>query len=314
MAVHRRSRALPNIALLLLSLLWAAGVLQADLLPDLIPNPLMPLLRQALSLGLLAIVACALAIAHGDQWPRGRMLWSCITVGVGLFVAPAMLVSWANPWVPGLTQAALFTLTPIFTLVFEPYIGGENAPQEPSQSRMGLLAALAAFGGALCAFHVNVPTSIQEAGGLFTVIAATACLAAANCKAVAVAHELDKGSIRPLAAIAAATAAILLGTASAVGNQAIWEWAAVEPALLWAVGVEVPGLLLLFWLTRQMSATRMATRYIWAPLIAVFVGAALMQAHFMPRTWIGLLLMALGAAYLLLSPASAQEQDMLSLR
>ena len=281
------------------------------MLPGLIPNPLPHLQRQAVPFALLTLVASSVAAVRREQWPRGRQLRNAIVIGLGLFVAPVALVSLAEGWVPSLARAALFTLTPVFALVFEPYIGSGRV----SQSRMGLMAALGSVAGALFIFPVDIPVSIEASGGLCAVILATACVAGANCKAVAVSQESSGHSVATQAAIAAATAAITLAAMSIVMElmeRPVWKWDMLGPELLWSMAIEVPALFLLFWLMPRMSAPRMATRYVIAPLLAILVGAGLMRAALVPRTWLGLLLMAAGAVYLLFAPDAKQEE--LSLR
>jgi hypothetical protein len=108
---NSRPQATPVTALLLLSLLWACGVLRADLLPGLIPDLLPRMERQAVPFALLAVVAGLIAMAQSAQLPRGLpFLRNSILIGLGLFVAPAGLVSLADGWVPGMARAALFTL------------------------------------------------------------------------------------------------------------------------------------------------------------------------------------------------------------
>ena len=297
--------------LLLLSLLWAFGMLRSDLLPGLIVSPLPYLQKQALSFALLTILTSLASALRREGWPCRRLLWDSVLVGLGLFVIPLALTTLAADLVPGLAQAAtLFTLTPVFALVFEPYM----SPGTATQSRGGLIAALASIVGALYVFPVGIPTSLQAAGGLCAMILATACVAAANCKAVATAKEFSEGSTAMPAAIAGATAAILLTAASAVTERPLWKWDALGPELLWSATVELPGLLLLFWLLRRMSATRMTTRYVFAPLLAILAGVGLMRIPLAPRTWLGLLLMAAGAAYLLLAPEGESKLEGLSLR
>ena len=285
-------------------------MLRADLLPGLIANPLPYLQKQAISFSLLAILAGLTVALRRERWSSRRMLLDSVFVGLGLFVAPLALITLANGWVPGLAQAALFTLTPVFALVFEPYISTRTA----TQSRGGLIAALASVAGALCVFPVSIPTSIEAAGGLCAVILATVCVAAANCKAAAMAKDLPGYSTAAHAAIASATAAIALAAASAAMEKPVWKWDALEPELLWSTLIEVPGLFLLFWLLRRVSAARMTTRYVLAPLLAILAGAGLMRAALAPRTWLGLLLMAAGAAYLLIAPETESKFEGLSLR
>jgi len=68
---------------------------------------------------------------------------------------------------------------------------------------------------------------------------------------------------------AAASASVGLLAASAIVEHQ--QWQSIRPDLLsaaWLAAVEVPALWLLFWLMRHMSATRMTTRFLLAPLIA----------------------------------------------
>ena len=310
MAKNLSPRAASIVGLLSLSLLWAVGMLRADLLPGLIANPLPYLQKQAISFALLTILAGLAAALHRKRWLSGRLLWDSVVVGLGLFAVPLALITLANGWVPGLAQAALFTLTPVFALVFEPYISTRTT----TQSRGGLIAALVSIAGALCVFPVSIPASIEAAGGLCAVILATVCVAAANCKAAAMAKEPSGYSTTTHAAIAGATATIALAAASAAMERPVWKWDALGSELLWSTLIEVPGLFLLFWLLRRLSAARMTTRYVLAPLLAILTGAGLMQAALVPRTWLGLLLMAAGAAYLLITPEAESKFEGLSLR
>lgn len=145
-------------------------------------------------------------------------------------------------------------------------------------------------------------------------ILATACVAAANCKAVAAAKEFSGYSTTIHAAIVGATATIALAAASATMERQVWKWDALGPELRWSTLIEVPGLFLLFWLMRRISAARMTTRYVLAPLFAILAGAGLMRADLVPRTWLGLLLMVGGAVYLLVAPEAEAKLEGLSLR
>ena len=66
--------------------------------------------------------------------------------------------------------------------------------------------------------------------------------------------------------------------------------------------VTLPGLLLLFWLMPRITAVRMTTRFVLAPLFAILIGMAIDRPAVGPRIWLGLLLVAAGAASLLFAP------------
>ena len=139
-------------------------------------------------------------------------------------------------------------------------------------------------------------------------------IAATNCIAVSAAYRSYHKSITLLAAISGLTAALGYAVASIFTEPSIWQWSLWAPELLWSTVVELPALLLLFWLMGHMSAVRMATRYGVAPLITILLGALLTQSSLTWRTSLGLLLMALGAGYLLFAPESELEPASLSLR
>ena len=292
-------------ALLLLSLLWAGAALRVDLLPELFSGLLPHLERQTIPLALLAIAAGLLAFLRGDKWPSGRRLGCAALIGLGLFAAPAGLVSLSDGWVPGLARTALFTLTPVFAVVFEPYVGeGLKRPV-----RGGLSASLTALAGALLVFPVAIPSSIAAGIALLSVILAAACVAAANCLGVAESERLTGCSAAgwaAMASVAGASAAIALAAASMFVERAVWRWPRLAPELLWSAAVELPGLLLLFWLMPRMSAPRMATRYLLAPVLVILIGVMLLRSggEVRGQTWLGLILMAVGMGWLNFAPRS----------
>jgi drug/metabolite transporter (DMT)-like permease len=291
--------------LLLLALLWSLSSLRADLFPNLTENLLPYMEKQVASFVLLTALAGLIAFVRRAEWPRGREVWDWVAVGFGLFVVPAGLVYLSNESISGQTRVALFSLAPVFAVVFEPYLGSSAG----KESRNGLAAALVAVIGTLYVFPVALPGSLESGIAFFGVILAAGCVAAANCRAVKLADELAGRSVFPVAAIAGATAAVGLAALSAITEKAVWNWDALGPELAWSAGVELPGLLLLFWLMRRMSAARMTTRYVLAPWIAILVGLVFMHPAVGVRIWLGLALVAGGAEWLLFSADDGAAGD-----
>jgi len=295
---------------MLLSLLWACNVLRRDLLPGLVPDRLPPLERQALPFLLTAFLVSLVAVRR-KRIPDLQLLFGSIVVGLGLFVLPAWLLSCARNWVPPLTRAALLTLVPVFALVFEPYIGRNDTR---SQNHSGIFAALAAVTGTFLVLPVMLPQSTQAGAAFCAVVLAAASIAAANCKAVSLVQETSATSTTIMAACATTVAALAFTSASLIHEYKIWRWDTLAPELSWSVVIEVPALLLLFWLMHRMSASQMATRYIWALLFPVLIGNALLRGKLSWTVWLGLLLMAAGAAYLLRAHKREPESVDLFLR
>lgn len=306
-----RSRAAAIAALLALSLLWACAALRVDMLPNL-AETLPYLERQVLPLGLLSITAAAIALTRDAQWQPAMLpgIW----IGLGLFTLPAVLVYLADPWIPGLTRTALFTLVPVFAVVFEPYLGLAST----RRLRGELLAGLVAVGGSLLVFPVATPNSLPGAGALIAVIVAAASVAAANCHGAAKASLRGRdaaGQLAAMASMAGASGALTFAAASAVLEHPVWRWSALAPELLWSAAIELPALLLLFWLMPRISAPRMTTRYVWGPLLALLVGVVVEHAGraVQPRTWLGLALMAAGAGWMLFAPREESRLSILPL-
>jgi drug/metabolite transporter (DMT)-like permease len=235
-----------------------------------------------------------------------RLVRESLLVGLGLFAIPAILIDLAALRTYPPTRAVLLTLVPLFAAVFEPYIVLSVDGKDSRQSRFALLAALVGVAGAICIFSVELPVSIQAFAAFCAVILAAASIAVSGCKAVAVTQE-NPASLTTMATIASGVAALFNAGASAVLEQPTLAWSALWPELLWSAAVELPALTLLFWLMRHLTATRMATRYLLAPMIAIAAGAVLVQAPLNSRICLGLALMAASAAWLLFAPEARLE-------
>lgn len=295
-AQKRDTRAIA--ALLALSFLWSLGSLRADLLPyNWQGQSASTLIGQALRLAVLAIEAALLARIMRSRRVRRSATFSAAFVGLGLFALPALALHFAAPFVSDLTRTALFSLALIFAVLFEPYLGRARA----TQSRTALLAALVAVSGTLCLFSIDMPGSQQAVVAFIAVVLLAAAVAAVNCYAVRLATAEDAPSPAATAAVATAAAALVLGVASAATQSAVLSSASLIPDLLWTTLIDLPALLLLFWLMRRITAARMTLRFILAPLLAGIIGLALYRPPVSLGSFTGLALMAIGAAWMLLA-------------
>jgi drug/metabolite transporter (DMT)-like permease len=305
----RWAKVAPSAGLLFLCFLWSLGSLRIDLLPAHAFVSLPPLEKQSLPFAWLAFTASLSAITKETRWPQGRQIRAAILIGLGLFVAPALLVFLSNQWISELTRVALFSLVPVFTVVLEPHISGVTGQQR----RVALIAALLAVGGTFCIFPAQVPNSLPSASAFCAVVLAAACSGAANCFAVKAVSQFNEAPIAVMAAIAGATAfAAFAGFGILVEGEA-WRVYGLGPELAWSGAVGLPGLLLLFWLMLRMSAARMSTRFVIAPLMATVFGVVLFRPEVSLRAFLGLVLIAAGAAWLLLAPEQDPEDPSLRL-
>jgi drug/metabolite transporter (DMT)-like permease len=291
----------PVTVLLLLCFLWSLGSIRSDLMPGVFAADLPPFEREALHLGVLAAVGWLLAAVLGAKWPKGRQIWDAVLIGLGLFVVPALLGEASKGEIPDLTRVALYSLTPVFAVAFEPYLGRLTE----SQAKGGLLAALGCVIGTLGVFPLVIPRTWQGVAGFFAIVLAVACVAATNCLAVRTISEMPLKSGSPVAAIAGATSAAILAAASLVSEHPTWGHPVVGLEIAWTTAVELPELLLLFWLMRRMSAVRMTTRFVVTPLIVNVVGFIVLRPSMRVRAGLGILLLALSTGWLL----SAREEE-----
>jgi drug/metabolite transporter (DMT)-like permease len=295
-------------ALFLLSLLWALDGLGPDLLPALRHAPMPAMERQAITYALMAMLAAAYARKQRARFPDSRSAFAWAGLGLLLFAVPAVLAAAAQGWVSQLERVAIFSLTPVFAVVFEPHLG--NAPQ---RSNGALIAALAAVAGALCIFPLNMPGTPSAFTAALAVVLAAACAAIGNCLAVRLASSNFEGSFAFGATLASGSAAIAFGITSVSIEHAGLLLPRGATQIAWLVCIDAPALLLLFWLLRKMSAVRMTTRFVLAPLLTVIAGIAIEQPAITTRMFLGIGLMAAGAMWLLFAPDEDNERGTLGI-
>jgi drug/metabolite transporter (DMT)-like permease len=298
----------PTLGLLLLSALWAAASLRTDLFPSVGADSLSPAACQAALFSVFAAVAASIAVARRAKFPQKRHAWACACIGLGLFVVPAALVACAQASVSTLDRVAVFSLTPVFAVVLEPYLQGIP----PRQGKAALAGALAAVAGILFILPLDIPGSFGARAALCALLAAALSIAATNCFAVRLARNPVGGSILPMAALAGVGSAACFAAASAFTPRTAWQWSALPSLLLGLLAIELPSLFLLFWLMRRLAASRMTARFLLAPLFTILVGMALEPTPPPVRAWFGMVLLAGGAGWLVFAPAETSELEPLN--
>jgi hypothetical protein len=214
---------------------------------------------------------------------------------MGLFVIPAVLTSVAKDRIDDVTRVALFSLTPLFAVIFEPYLGVEAG--ETVEGKGNFLGVMVAIGGTFLVFPVEMPRSYGEAFVMLGVVGTAASIAAANCAAV----RLVQQSVSRLtfASLASGSAALVLGLL----GWALHERRVSSVAFDGWTAADLVALALLFWLMKHMNAAKMTTRFVIAPLMANLMSLALIRPHVGVQSWIGLILIAVGSGRLLIPPA-----------
>ena len=296
-----KTKSAPLIALLLLCLLWACASLRSDLLPGSTPvAQSSPLTSEAIPLAMFAVIAAVAASVRKTPWPRGCTLGAMALAGLGLFAAPSVLIEVAERSIDGTTRVALFSLVPVFAVVLEPSLGAASS----SPQRGGLAAGLIAVVGTLLVFPLELPQTTAAAFAFGGIVAATASVAAANCIAVRIASEPAAPSIFGFAAVATGSAALTLGVLSVLVEHHSWSASLFDS---W-IALDLLALAFFFWLLSRMTAVRMTTRFLVAPLLANLIGLAFLRPAVQGRGWLGLLLIDVGSGWLLLGPDDEPEE------
>ena len=290
-------------ALFLLSLLWALDGLGPDLFPALRHSPMSAMERQAVTFAVLAMLAAAYARKRCASLPVRQDLVKWAAIGLLLFTVPALITAFTQGWVSQLERVAIFSLTPVFAVVFEPHLGSGA-----HRGSGGLTAALAGVAGALCIFPLSIPGTPGAAAAALALVLAVACLAIGNCIAVHLASSHSGGALAFCAAFACGSAAVVFAVASAITEHAQSLLPLDVPQLVWLVIIDVPALILLFWLLREMSAVRMTARFILAPLLTILAGIALEQPAVTTRMVLGVALMGAGSMWLVFAPDEVSEK------
>ncbi|WP_348262561.1 hypothetical protein P8935_22535 [Telmatobacter sp. DSM 110680] len=241
-----------------------------------------------------------MALVRREQWPSGRTLRLSAAAGIGLFVVPAVLIAVAKDSIDDSTRLVLFSLVPIFAVVLNPHLGTSSSVQQ----RGSLAASLVAVTGTLFVFPLELPQTIATAFAFAGILAATASVAAANCVAARIASEPPAPSMLSFATVVTGSSALVLGALGALTEHHLPSATLVDPWL----ALDLLALALLFWLMRRMTAVRMTTRFIIAPLLANLIGLAFLRPGVQTRGWLGLTLIAMGSGWLLLAPEDEPER------
>jgi drug/metabolite transporter (DMT)-like permease len=203
-----------------------------------------------------------------------------------------------------ITLATLFTLVPAAVVVLAPYCN------LPSANRL-LAPAILGLAGALLLLPFTQPATLPQAALYALVLAAAVVVALASIWL----HRL-------LASITLLDAALVCSLTTTVAFAALYltnrtPWT-VSPQLLTtealkSLAFDLPQLLLLLWLLRELPPTRLAARYLVVPLLTVLEGFVLLRPELTLRSLSGAALLTIGA-WRLLTAHEPDEEPRLSLK
>jgi hypothetical protein len=261
------------------------------------------------------VMAIVLGVAGWRRIARGKLRarrWMTLAAAsVLLLGVPAVLSSRGG--VSEANVVGLFAMVPVAVVVLVASLDSDGAT---ASATGGLLApALAGLGGALLLLPFAQPDSWRQVGlcavvGLGVVVAAMA--------SVWMHRLLPEFAVVEAAALCCLANAAFFGALFAASNAAagaegsgLWSWRALRVEAATAVGFDLPQILLLLWLLRDLAPERFAARYLVVPLLTAIEGYALLRPELTWRSIAGAALLGLGAWRLLTARAEAGPVPML---
>jgi hypothetical protein len=243
-------------------------------------------------------------------WARLALASVCL---VGL---PAVLVEWARSGVSDGTVGGLFAMLPLVVVLVVPY-AGIGAGVEAGASRL-LAAAMVGLAGAVLLLPFALPGSLRE-GGLDGVAVLGVVLAGV---ASVWMYRLLRGfTLAEGVAILCMANAVLLGVFAVLnwksggsGWEETWSWREVSIEMAKGVGFELPQVVLLVWLLREVAPVKLAARALVVPLISVAEGYALLRPGIEARTVCGAALLLYGVVRLMMAEPREDEEPGLMLQ
>lgn len=282
--------ALATATFVLLTLIW--GTTWATIRIGLEGIP--PFAGVALRFGIASVVLLALGRALGVRLGRQRhevMLWLvnaalafCVSYGV---------VYWAEQWVPSGLTAVLFATFPLFVAILAHFaLPGERLVPA------SLVGVVLGFGGVAVIFSED----FTLLGGSQVAVASAVMLLSPVAAAIAsVAIKRFGKNVHPfsLTAIPMGLTAVIMGAVSFAlerDRELTFDRTSVAALLYLAIFGSAVTFTLYYWLLSHISATRVSLIAYLVPLVAVGIGAGLMDEPLTLRTLAGTVLVIGGVA------------------
>ncbi|HEU5287019.1 MAG TPA: EamA family transporter [Candidatus Limnocylindria bacterium] len=256
-------------------LIWGSTFLAIRIGNQALPPEWAATLRLSLAAPLLALVV----VIRRDRWPRGPALEAAVLFGVFNFGVNLALLYWGERVVPSGIAAVLYATVPLSTALIAALLRVERLRARK------LIAALVAIGGVATIFAGEMRFDVPLDGLLAVLLAATA----ASLSSVFLKRAPQPSVFSTNAVGAAAGALICLAASIVLGEDrtlpstvAAW-WPVIYLTLAGSLGAYV----LYTWLVGHWSVTNASYVGVVVPVIAVALGAVVLQETRAPETYLG---------------------------
>lgn len=283
-------------------------VSSARLLPYMAADGASSIAQQSCFYGLAGLVAWMIAARRlWARIKRRELLWLQLAgVSILLLGVPAVVSEWVRDWLSDITQAALFALVPFVVVVVA--MGREPIAGDDLGVRRFFAPALTAFGGVLLLLPFNFPVS---RGRIMSGVLLVAIVLVGFASEWI--YRLLRGfEMMEAFSIVCLSNAVFLAACN-LANLPSASWSGASSLISISSLCYLLELLLLVWLLREMPPVRLAARFLVVPLLIIMEGLVILRPAFTVRMVAGLILLAVGAGYLLLSN-SRDSDAVLSIR
>jgi drug/metabolite transporter (DMT)-like permease len=270
-----------------------------------VPGALTGLLRTAVHDGALAFVFAIASLFQSVHSKPGTLSWRKIALGaIAMFAVPDIVFAAAAAHLSGSTEVLVFLLVPV-VVIFTVAQRSAGFGVEQNPLRM-MVPTLAGIGGAalLIPFHWPAMTA-----GLLWLMALLASALLAGVAALWMQDLLAEAGVLRSSAVAFAAVSLCVAAFCWVDwtGPPHWDRVAALREFLRAVAVDGPILLLTVWLLRAIAPVPFSARLLLVPLVTIVGSYVVLRPPTVWTTWLGIVLLAGGAAGLL----RADSQEML---
>ena len=289
--------------LIVLYLVWGSTYLGIKVAVETVPPFVMGFIR-FVPAGILLAGVVALRNRRTIQRPGRRALADTLIVGALLLMGGMGLVAWAEQTIPSGIAALLIALMPMWLAIFGLVFLGERLP------RAGVIGiAVGVVGVAILAWPTAGVDDLDPAG-LLALLVSPVCWALgaiyAARRAVLPAPALFASGLEMIAG-----GLVLLVASAVTGELATFNPAAVSTeswiGILYLLLVgSLVGYTTFAWLVQVAPLPRVATYAYVNPVVAVILGAIVLQEPLSPRTWVASVVII--AAVVLIVTARARVQ------
>lgn len=274
------SRGAMIAAFAVIYLVWGSTYLGIKVAVDTMP----PFAMAAARFGLAGVVLIFWLRLRGYAWPTARQWRDAAFVGPMLLLGGNGLVAWAEQYIPSGLTALIIGIGPLFMVLTEwAWPGGTR----PTRSTFVALALGAAGVAWLAAPHASALETSLHLPALFAILV--------GCLTWSIGSIYSRHTTAPAPPFMGAAQQMLCGSAALAltalftGDWARLDVAAISPASWAAFAYLVTiGSLLAFstyvWLLKHSTPARISTHTWVNPIVAVFLGWAILSEPITART------------------------------